>query len=81
MHFHLLVTLNPDRLLITAGLFFFSAVTQDESPRQLDQSDEDENNSSDYFADAETSSCESSNDDIGWSEISENKGSFSVCSI
>ena len=81
MHFHLLVMFNPQRLLITAGLFFFSAVAQNESPRQLDQSDEDGNNSSDYFADAETSSCESFNDDIGWSKISENKGRFSVCSI
>lgn len=50
--------------------------THDESPAGLDQSDEDEDDSSGYFADAETSSYGSSDDDIGWSEISENKGKF-----
>ena len=50
--------------------------THDESPVGLDQSDEDDDNSSDYFADAETSSCGSSDDDTGWPEISENKGKF-----
>ena len=52
--------------------------SQEESPVGLDQSDEDDDNSSDYFADAETSSCGSSDDDTGWPEISKNKGSF-VC--
>ena len=50
--------------------------TQDESPVGLDQSDEDDDDSSDYFADAETSSCGSCDDDPGWPEISEEKGRF-----
>ena len=50
--------------------------TQDESPVGLDQSDEDDDDSSDYFADAETSSCGSCDDDTGWPEISEKKGRF-----
>ena len=57
---------------------FFSATTQDESPVGLDESDEGDNDSSDYVADAETSSCGSSNDDTRCLEISENKGRF-VC--
>ena len=60
------------------NLFFFSVTTQDESPVGLDQSDEDEDDSSDYFADAETSSRGSFNDDPEWLEISEKKGTF-VC--
>ena len=50
--------------------------TQDESPVGLDQSDEDDDDSSDYFADAETSSCGSCDDDTGWPEMSEKKGRF-----
>ena len=50
--------------------------THDESPVGLDLSDEDDDDSSDYFADAETSSYGSSDDDTGWPEISENKGRF-----
>ena len=50
--------------------------TQDESPVGLDQSDEDDDDSSDYFADAETSSCGSCDDDPGWPEMSEKKGRF-----
>ena len=50
--------------------------TQDESPVGLDQSDEDEDDSSDYFADAETSSCGFCDDDPGWPEISKKKGRF-----
>ena len=52
--------------------------TQDESPVGLDESDEGDDDSSDYGADAETSSCASSNDDTRCLEISENKGRF-VC--
>ena len=55
---------------------FFLVTTQDESPVGLDQSDDNDDNLSDYFADAETSSCGSSDDDTGWPEISENKGEF-----
>lgn len=47
---------------------------QEESPIQLNQCEEDDDDSSDYFADAETSSCGSFDDDIGWPEISDNKG-------
>ena len=50
--------------------------THAESSVGLNQSDEDDDNSSDYFADAETSSCGSSDDDTGWPEISESKGRF-----
>ena len=50
--------------------------TQDESPVVLDQSDEDEDDSSNYFADAETSSAGSWDVDTGWPEISEKKGRF-----
>ena len=57
---------------------FFSVTTQDESPVGLDESDEGDDDSSDYVADAETSSCGSSNDDTRCLEISENKGRF-VC--
>ena len=52
--------------------------THDESPVGLDLSDEDDDDSSDYFADAETSSYGSSDDDTGWPEISENKGRFVI---
>ena len=52
--------------------------TQDESPVGLDQSDEDDDDSSDYFADAETSSCGSFDDDPEWLEISEKKGKVCV---
>ena len=55
---------------------FFLVTTQDESPVGLDQSDEDDDNSSDYFADTEKSSCGSSDDDTGWPKISETKGRF-----
>ena len=55
---------------------FFLVTTHAESSVGLNQSDEDDDNSSDYFADAETSSCGSSDDDTGWPEISENKGRF-----
>ena len=51
-------------------MIFFLVTTQDESPVGRDD------NSSDYFADAETSSCGSSDDNTGWPEISENKGKF-----
>ena len=49
--------------------------TQDESPVGLDKSDEDDGDSSYYLADAEMS-CGSSDDDDGWSEISEDNGMF-----
>ena len=71
--------LNSRWLLINDGhYFFFSVATQDESPVGLDQSDEDDDDSSDYFADVETSSCGSCDDYTGWPEISEKKGRF-VC--
>ena len=71
--------LNSRWLLTNDGHYiFFTVTTQDESPVGLDESDEDDDDSSDYVADAETSSCGSSNDDTGWPEISENKGRF-VC--
>lgn len=54
-------------------LNFLSAAT-DESIARVDQSDEDEAGSSDYFADAETSSCTSLDSDLSWPKISENKG-------
>ena len=57
---------------------FFSVTTQYESPVGLDQSDEDDDDSSDYFADAETSSRGSFDDDPERLEISEKKGRF-VC--
>ena len=38
-------------------LHFSVAVAQDESSKPLKQSGDNEDNSSDYFADAETSSC------------------------
>lgn len=62
--------------LISGAHFFFAVTTQDESPVGLDQSDEDDDDSSDYFADAETSSCGSCDDDPGLPEISEKKGRF-----
>ena len=68
--------LNSRWLLINDGHYFFSVTTQDESPVGLDQSDEDDDDSSDYFADAETSSCGSCDDDPGWPEISEKEGRF-----
>ena len=55
--------------------------TQDESPVGLDQSDEDDDDSSDYFADAETSSCGSCDDDTGWPEMSEKKGRYHPLSL
>ena len=70
--------LNSRWLSINDRHFFFSVTSQDESPVGLDQSDEDDDDSSDYFADAETSSCGSSDGDVGWYEISENSGKF-VC--
>ena len=54
-------------------LNFLSAAT-DESIARVDQSDEDDAGSSDYFADAETSSCTSLDSDLPWPKISENKG-------
>ena len=57
---------------------FFSATTQNESPVGLDQSAEDDDDSSDYFADAEASSCGSPKADTRCPETSENKGRF-VC--
>lgn len=51
-----------------------------ESPTRVDLSDDEDDGSSDYFADAETSSCGSFDDEIGWCEISENKGRF-VCPV
>ena len=51
-----------------------------ESPTRLDLSDDDDDESSDYFADAETSSCGSFDDEIGWCGISENKGRF-LCPV
>lgn len=54
-------------------LNFVSAAT-DESITRVDQSDEDHAGSSDYFADAETSSCTSLDSDLSWPKISENKG-------
>ena len=53
-------------------LNFVSAAT-DESIARVDQSDEDDAGSSDYFADAETSSCTSLDSDLSWPKISENK--------
>ena len=52
--------------------------TQDESPVGLDQYDEDDDDSSDYFADAETRSSGSLDDDLEWLEISEKKGKVCV---
>ena len=60
-----------------AFLVAFSVGTL-KSPICVDLSDDDDDDSSDYFADAETSSCGSFDDDIGWSEIFENKGRFAV---
>ena len=54
-------------------LNFLSAAT-DEPTVRVDQSDEDDAGSSDYFADAETSSCTSLDSDLSWPKISENKG-------
>ena len=51
-----------------------------ESHTRVDLSDGDDDESSDYFADAETSSCGSFDDEIGWCGISENKGRF-VCPV
>ena len=62
-----------------AFLVAFSVATL-ESPIRLDLSDDDDDDSSGYFADAETSSCGSCDDDIGWSEISGNKGR-AVCPV
>ena len=47
-----------------------------ESPTRVDLSDDEVDDSSDYFADAETSSCGSCDDDPGWPEISEKEGRF-----
>ena len=47
-----------------------------ESPTRVDLSDDEDDDSSDYFADAETSSCGSFDDEIGWCGSSENKGRF-----
>ena len=54
-------------------LNFLSAAT-DEPTVRVDQSDEDDAGSSDYFADAETSSCTSLDSDLSWPKISENRG-------
>ena len=51
-----------------------------ESPTRVDLSDDEVDDSSDYFADAETSSCGSFDDEIGWCGISEDKGRF-VCPL
>ena len=47
-----------------------------ESHTRVDESEDEDDDSSDYFADAETSSCGSFDDEIGCSEMSENKGWF-----
>ena len=47
-----------------------------ESPTRVDLSDDEDDDSSDYFADDETSSCGSFDDEIGWCGSSENKGRF-----
>lgn len=71
--------LNSRWLLINdTHYFFFSATTQNESPVGLDQSAEDDDDSSDYFADAEASSYGSPNADTRCPETSENEGRF-VC--
>ena len=49
-----------------------------ESPTRVDLSDDEVDDSSDYFADAETSSCGSFDDDPEWLEISEKKGKVCV---
>ena len=69
--------LNSSRLLINTGhVTCFSVTIQDKSTTRLDQSDEDDDNSSDYFADAETSSSVSFDDDVEWSEMTDNEGMF-----
>jgi len=54
-------------------LAFHSAASNDSLAR-VELSDEDDAGSSDYFADAETSSCTSLDSDLSWPKISENKG-------
>ena len=55
--------------------------TLDESAIRLDQHCENDDDSINYFADAETSSCAGSFDEYtGWSGIAENKGRF-ICPI
>ena len=49
-----------------------STAAQEESAKQLDEIS-DSDNTSDYFADVETSSCGSSDHGFGWTEIPENK--------
>ena len=49
-----------------------STAAQEESAKQLDEIS-DSDNTSDYFADVETSSCGSSDHGFGWTEISDNK--------
>ena len=52
-----------------------TTAAQDESAKGLEQlSDIDD--TSDYFADVETSSCGSSNHDIMWTNMSENKAAW-----
>ena len=56
------------------------AVKQVEPTLGLEQSSEDDDHASDYFADAESCSCGSSDCDTDWSDTVENIGT-SVCFI
>ena len=52
-----------------------STAAQDESAKGLEQPS-DIDDTSDYFADVETSSCGSSDHDIVWTNMSENKAAW-----
>lgn len=50
-----------------------AAVVEDETDLEIGQS-KDDDNESDYFADAETSSCGSFELEIGWSDSEDGEG-------